>query len=210
MIGSPLSRMLAPTLLVVALLINSGCAGRPRPWSRPEHHARSSPEILTEPAPAADPARRVSDLVASSLGVRTGPGITTAGATGAAGPAAPAPSPRRPVGVSTILAGDVALIGFDPGGPTATAPSVGPAPGPGSADAGGLPGPAGLPMEDYLRARVLTAFPELKEAYVTTDPALVGRIARLSAKLQTGDPAGTHQAEIDAIARAMGVPGPGR
>lgn len=182
---------MAAALLSITLTAGTGCAGQPQ---------RRGGPAAPVPAPAppaaatrADPAGEISRFVAGLDGV--GPGYAAAGATPA----------RRSVGVSTLLMGDVALVGLDAGTPAARGGSA-PDPVPGSADLGGMPGPAGLPLEDYIHGRVLTAFPNVKDVFVTTDPALVGRIARVSGRLQAGEPAEAHQKEIDAIARSLGAP----
>jgi hypothetical protein len=89
----------------------------------------------------------------------------------------------RGVGVSTMVVGNRAFIGIDP-------TTIGVGRTTGSADistTGDARGPAGAGLEGYLRDRIRSRFPQVSEVYVTTDPALVSRIARISTAGFTGD-----------------------
>ncbi|HYF76493.1 MAG TPA: hypothetical protein VD973_05150 [Symbiobacteriaceae bacterium] len=89
----------------------------------------------------------------------------------------------RGVGVSTMVVGNRAFIGIDP-------TTIGVGRTTGGADistTGDARGPAGAGLEGYLRDRIRSRFPQVSEVYVTTDPALVSRIARISTAGFTGD-----------------------
>jgi hypothetical protein len=111
-------------------------------------------------------------------------------------------SGRRP-GVSTLVVGDIAFIGIalPSTGTTATRGGA-----PGVSPAGDPRGSGGPGLEGYLRQNVLTEFPQLSQVFVTTNPGMVSRIARVTSG---GNHArATHQvvSEMLDIARTMSGP----
>lgn len=89
----------------------------------------------------------------------------------------------RGVGVSTMVVGNRAFIGIDP-------TTIGVGRTTGGTDistTGDARGPAGAGLEGYLRGRIRSRFPQVTEVYVTTNPALVSRIARITTAGYTGD-----------------------
>jgi len=102
------------------------------------------------------------------------------------------------MGISTVLVGNVAYIGIDT---TTTAFAGG---GPGPTHAGG-PGGGGVNsgMEPTVRSQVRSLFPQIADVYVTTDPELVFRIARLGGDIRAGISLTGRLEEIFTMARQL-------
>lgn len=226
--------------LVSLLILGSvcGCAAQPQGMRNPGTtvgQAAGADAGTTLPGgTAADPmanrvrarirrdlGQQISDTVARALGGRfIGMGTTWGRTAGA-----------KPIGVSTLVIGDMAFVGLDtttlPAGwtragqagvtGTAAGTAAGGTAGMQRRTAGGTPvgtdrngtGAGGTvtatrtTLEDRIRTQVRAAFPQVTEVYVTTDPALVTRIARAARSIQTGRATTTQLDEILAIAKAM-------
>jgi len=144
---------------------------------------------------------------------RTGNGGAMLGGTTAARPG---------MRVSTLVMGDIAYIGIDPttvqeaqqnGAQAGTNATPGTSANPGTnANTGTTPGagtnasagtaPAGTSLAEQVRTRVKAMFPQLAEVYVTTDPTLVYRIARVTGDQPELSPQ-EKVSEMTAIAREM-------
>lgn len=130
------------------------------------------------------------------------------------------------VAASALIVGNVAYVGIDPatvppgagtaGGTAATpgAPPVGvdrAAAGPGGTPGVITPGTNGAPggavgsvgLEEHVRTMVRAGFPQIAEVFVTTDPGLVSRIARVTGEIQQGQSAANRIDEIMTITREM-------
>lgn len=129
---------------------------------------------------------------AGTTGTATAPGTTTTGGTAAGGTVtgpAGTVTTLRPVGVSTLIVGNVAYIGIDAS--TLPAGTLGGTFGGGGGTFGagravygpGTPGTAVSTAGFYgfLRDRIRTRFPEVSDVFVTTEPVTVYRIARATA-----------------------------
>lgn len=141
-----------------------------------------------------------------TAGVAGGAGDRAGGAAGQAGGALPGS-----VGVSTLVVTNVAFVGIDTntlargagnergsaGGAGGTAPGI-----------VGAPGGAGDPtgVADRVRAEVMASFPQIADVFVTTDPDLVSRIARVAGNVQSGVSMAGQMAEVAAITREMALP----
>lgn len=157
---------------------------------------RGTTQVRLNPAPgrAPDLSTQVSHFVAGGLsggsstetmpgpgGTPSGIGMThTAGAVGSpagAGNATGAATPGH--GVSTLVIGNVALIGIDPN-----------------------VAPGGRVASD-VRARVLYRFPQFTAVQITTEPGRVSQIARLHEQMQSGTSAVDLMDEIQSVVNAV-------
>lgn len=148
--------------------------------------------------------RQISDHVAHLIGMgrTTGAGGGTAGGgTVAAGNA----------GVSTLVIENLAFVGVDTSagaGATGLGTTGTGMTGPGMTGAGttgaGTTG-VGLTggLEERIRSQVRSAFPQVEHVYVTTDPTMVRRIARVSTDVHVGASAAPRLSEIFSIATSM-------
>jgi hypothetical protein len=68
---------------------------------------------------------------------------------------------------------------------------------------GGTTAGGGGGLGDHVRLHVRSAFPQVADVYVTTDPSLVHRIARLGGEVQSGVSVAPRFHEIVAIAQLM-------
>lgn len=156
--------------------------------------------------------QQISDLIAAIDGLDAiAPGRTTVGNDERAGP----------VGVSTLVLDNQAFVAID-AATLAGSGKVGDLTG---GTMGGLPGAvSGIPwgpdlrvgpstapgasassseVQQMIRSYVTVVFPQIGDVFITTDPATVHRIARLSAHMQAGSPTPEQMAEARSIADGM-------
>jgi len=132
------------------------------------------------------------------------------------------PLGNRP-GVSTLVVGNLAYVGIDLSsapttlggsaahGPGSTAyrpgttPGTYTGPGPGGTTVGPNP-QSGAGSADVIRTRVRSAFPEIADVFVTTDPNLVARLARITGDIQSGISNARRLDEIISVTQTMTRP----
>lgn len=213
-------RVQAALLSLVILGSVCGCARAPRnPASRPNPTGAAvgggAPGNVATPnaagrtaigtgAARADWGQQISDSVARLVGGRTagtgymGLGRTNGGAGTTDGDAAGRRTATgvagtvQPVGVSTLTIGNLAFVGLD----LSTVPN-------GGATTGAANQTGGVALESRIRSYILGAYPQVDEVYVTTDPALVRRIAQVTGEVQNGASTAARLSEIFSIANAL-------
>ncbi len=187
--------------ITLVVLLATGCARGDQREGGETRAGLTGPAGTGRQGEARDLGQQISDLVAAIDGVEAvGAGVPVSGGAGIGGPA----------GISTVVLGDEAFVGIDAttlvfsgktgdmtGGVHGGLPAVGVpitgdpatrgAEGTTAPAAGGPPGAPSATGEtaefrQMIRSFVTVAFPQIREVYVTTDPVLVARIARVAGR----------------------------
>lgn len=102
------------------------------------------------------------------------------------------------MGISTLMVGNLAYVGIDMNSTAFGAGRFGPTHA-GGPDGGGV----NAGMEPTVRSQVRSVFPQVADVFITTEPDLVYRIARVAGEMQAGGSVSGRVEEIYAIARQM-------